>query len=155
MIGTRVRSLLRAWLPVALWIGVIALESTDMMSARNTGSFLYAVLQAIFGPISRSRFEVFHHLLRKSGHFVGYGILAIVCFRALRATLANGLARLWCGAMLLTCLIASLDEWHQSFIPSRTASVYDVALDTVGGLSLLLLAALWTRRKHSAATVRA
>jgi len=41
----------------------------------------------------------------------------------------------WSGlAMTLTLLAASLDEFHQSFIPSRTSSPYDVMLDMTGAL---------------------
>ena len=149
--------LLRNWLPVVVWIGIIVLESTDMMSAQHTGSWLYAICHAVFGSVNRAQFEIFHHVLRKLGHFVGYGTLAVLSFRAFRATFSNvyarssGYARLWGSALLLTCSVASLDEWHQSFIPSRTASVRDVALDTLGGVALLLIAMLWMRRKRPVA----
>jgi len=143
--------LLRKWLPVVLWIGVIVLESTDMMSAQHTGSVLYAICRAVFGSVNRIHFEIFHHVLRKLGHFLGYGTLALLSFRAFRATLHSGYARLWGSALLLTCAVASLDEWHQSFIPSRTGSVHDVALDTLGGVALLLVAMVWMRRKRPVA----
>jgi VanZ family protein len=148
MTQSRTAFFLRTWLPVLVWIGVIALESTDLMSAQHTGSFLYALVNALVGPVNRDSFEIFHHLLRKAGHFVGYGTLAVLAFRALRATLHSGWSWLWGGALLLTCLVASLDEWHQTFIPSRTGSLADVALDTLGGAALLLLAFLWMRKKR-------
>ena len=53
------------------------------MSAQHTGDWMYALLTPIFGPIDPHRFEVFHFLLRKTGHFVGYGILSLLTFRAL------------------------------------------------------------------------
>jgi VanZ family protein len=34
----------------------------------------------------------------------------------------------------MTALVASLDEWHQTFIPSRTGSVRDVILDSAAAL---------------------
>jgi VanZ family protein len=40
---------------------------------------------------------------------------------------------------LLTLLLASADELHQVFIPSRTASFHDVATDVTGGFLMLLL----------------
>jgi len=152
MVQTRNSFLVRKWLPVALWIGVLVLESTDMMSAQHTGTVLYAICHVLFGAVDRARFEIFHHILRKSGHFLGYGTLAVLSFRALRATLASGTAWVWGGALLLTSSVASLDEWHQSFIPSRTGSVRDVALDTLGGVALLLVAMLWTRKKPPVVT---
>jgi VanZ family protein len=48
----------------------------------------------------------------------------------------------WLG----TAIVAALDEWHQSYIPSRTGSVWDVALDSVAGVAFLVVAYFWLRR---------
>jgi VanZ family protein len=42
-------------------------------------------------------------------------------------------------AVLGTALVASLDEWHQSFIPSRTGRWQDVVLDTCAGVAAQFL----------------
>lgn len=42
-------------------------------------------------------------------------------------------------ALWLVVIYGLLDEFHQSFVPSRTASVYDSAVDVAGGLTVLLL----------------
>jgi VanZ family protein len=58
-------------------------------------------------------------------------------------------AWVWPTALLAwvgTAVVATLDEWHQSFIPSRTGSPRDVLLDSVAGLFFLLLAHIWQRR---------
>jgi VanZ family protein len=53
------------------------------------------------------------------------------------------------SAVLLACAVfAASDEFHQSFIKSRTPSVGDVLLDVVGALSGLLICASFARR-HS------
>jgi VanZ family protein len=39
-----------------------------------------------------------------------------------------------------------LDEYHQSFVPSRTASIYDSLIDVVGGLTALTIFAIWSDR---------
>ena len=51
-------------------------------------------------------------------------------------------------AIVSTAIVASCDEYHQSFIPSRTGSPYDVLLDTCGASALCLLVWLlcWSRR---------
>jgi VanZ family protein len=51
-------------------------------------------------------------------------------------------------AILGTALVASLDEWHQSFIPSRTGRWQDVALDTCAGMGAQLLLLWWMRRRR-------
>ncbi len=147
-----VSRLLRTWTPVALWLAIIAVESTDWLSAQHTGSFLYALLSAIVGHIDPQKFAVFHAVLRKMGHFVGYGILSVLFFRALRASIVTSIARLCTWSVALTFVVASLDELHQSFLPSRTGKVRDVVLDTFAALCLqgIVLLALWRQRRAAA-----
>ena len=120
-----------------------------MLSANNTGRILYPLLHYVFG-LGWERFEVLHFYIRKSGHVVGYGTLSILLFRAWRATLpalndAKWTFR-WANiAILGTALVASLDEWHQSFIPTRTGTVRDVVLDTCAGLAAQVLVFFWLR----------
>jgi len=45
-------------------------------------------------------------------------------------------------AIVSTALGASCDEFHQSFVPTRTASGWDVLIDTSGALTALLLVGL-------------
>jgi VanZ family protein len=136
-----------------VWIGLISIESSDAFSAQNTGSILYALLTHLFGKINLHEFEVFHFYLRKTGHVVGYGMLALLLLRGwrimigpVRAGLNRMLLLSWAG----TAFVASMDEWHQSFIPSRTGTVHDVILDSIAGLAFLLIAYLWLRRSAAA-----
>jgi VanZ family protein len=139
----------RAWWPALVWIGLIAFESTDFFSSRNTGSMLYTLLTRLFGQVDFYTFLVFHHYLRKTGHVVGYGMLSLLLLRGWRATLGP-VPKLLLRAALLswlgTVLVAAMDEWHQSYLPSRTGTAHDVALDTVAGVAFLLAAYFWLRR---------
>jgi VanZ family protein len=140
---------LKAWIAAILWLIVIAIESSALLSASHTGRILYPLLHFLFG-IDRERFHVWHFYIRKSGHVIGYGTLSILLFRAWRATLpAPGNLRWamrWANfAILGTALVASLDEWHQTFIPSRTGTVHDVVLDTCAGIGAQVLVLLWIR----------
>jgi VanZ family protein len=149
------RNLLKAWIAAILWLIVIAIESTALLSSSNTSRILYPLLHYLFG-LDWERFEVWHFYIRKTGHVVGYAILSILLFRAWRATLPSMSDVKWTPrwatiALLGTALVASLDEWHQSFIPSRTGRWQDVVLDTCAGIAAQLLIFLWwmSRRKHS------
>jgi VanZ family protein len=145
--------LFRAWWPAAVWIGLISIESTDAFSSQNTGSLLYSLLTRLFGPINLYDFLVFHFYLRKTGHVVGYGMLALLLLRGWRATLGYTRAMLLQTSLLAwigTVFVASMDEWHQSFIPSRTGTVHDVVLDSIAGLAFLLIAYVWLRRGEPA-----
>jgi VanZ family protein len=146
------------WTPALLGCVVIAIESTATFSAANTSSWLRPIAEAIFGHLSDPTWELAHHLLRKSGHFIGYGTLCVLFLRAWLLTLADT-PRLsterswrlsaWVRAIVSTAVVASCDEIHQSFLPSRTGMFSDVVLDTIGGtiVSGIVLAAVWKRRK--------
>lgn len=138
---------LKAWIAAILWLILIAIESSALLSAHNTSRILYPLLHFLFG-MDLEHFEIWHFYIRKSGHVVGYGILSILLFRAWRATLpamdnAKWTLRWTAIAILGTSLVASLDEWHQSFIPSRTGRWQDVVLDTCAGIAAQLLLLLW------------
>jgi len=141
---------LKAWIALVLWLIVIAIESTAYLSAHNTSRILYPVLHFLFG-VDWERFEVWHFYIRKGGHVFGYGLLSILLFRAWRETLPviSGARWTWRWAniaVLGTALVASLDEWHQSYIPSRTGTVRDVILDTCAGIGAQILLFLFRTR---------
>ncbi len=142
-------NLLRAWWPAAIWICLIACESTGFFSAEHTSSVLYTLLTRLFGKINLYDFLIFHHYLRKTGHFVGYGMLSLLLLRGWRATLGRVhilLLRAGLLSWLGTAIVAALDEWHQSYIPSRTGTIWDVALDSVAGVAVLVAAYFWLRK---------
>lgn len=135
--------MLKVWIAAGLWLVVIAIESTSLLSAENTGRFLYPILHFLFG-ISRAQFRIWHIVIRKTGHFVGYFILSVLLFRAWRVTLRMESAVRWAmrwaaTAFFMTASVASLDELHQSFIPARTARVTDVLLDSFAALMAQLI----------------
>ena len=136
-----------AWIAAILWLIVIAIESTALLSAHNTSRILYPVLHFLFG-MDWMRFEYWHFYIRKGGHVVGYATLSILLFRAWRATLPAMSDTSWTLrwatiAVLGTAVVATLDEWHQSFIPSRTGRWQDVVLDTCAGIAAQALIFLW------------
>ncbi len=144
----------KQWIPALIWIGVICFESTDMMSAANTGSLLYAALAHVFGQVDIVALVHWNHYLRKIGHVIGYAILSWLLFRAWRATLPSPMGRLWAFAWArlafwMTAAVASADEFHQSFIPSRTGRWQDVVLDSAAALAMQILLFLLLRNKTS------
>jgi VanZ family protein len=140
---------LKAWIAAILWLIVIAIESTAWLSSHNTSRILYPIFHFLFG-LDWDRFEIWHFYMRKGGHVFGYGLLSILLFRAWRETLPAATGARWALrwaniAVLGTLLVASLDEWHQSFIPSRTGRWQDVVLDTIAGIGAQILAFVWTK----------
>jgi VanZ family protein len=137
---------LRAWIPTLLWLCILALFSSDTFSAEHTGSVLTKVLHTLFGSRFDEQFQQIHFLIRKSAHFCSYGFLGALAFFSWRATLPalpRWTFRWSTLALLLAVTAAGLDEFHQSFIPSRTSSLRDVLLDLVGAIFFQLAIALW------------
>jgi VanZ family protein len=135
-----------AWLPVAVGIAVIMMESTEVFGSDRTSGPLRWLFESIFGPVADARWELLHHFIRKSGHFLGYGGIGLVWLRAWWMTLPRSRflhdASL---ALLGTALVASFDEWHQTFLPNRTGSMWDVLLDCCGALTLEALVYVFMR----------
>jgi VanZ family protein len=152
------KQILKTWIAALLWMTLIAIESTDTFSAEQTGRFLYPILHFLIG-LDLARFEVWHHYIRKSGHFVGYFALSVFLFRAWRATLHLPWAPRWALrwatiAFFMSVLVASMDEWHQTFLPSRTGAISDVMLDSCAALTaqvVIFLYLTWKPRRVSVA----
>jgi VanZ family protein len=77
-------------------------------------------------------------VVKKGGHIFGYALLSVALLHALSK--GRRISRFHLiAAALLTLLYSLTDEWHQSFTPGRNASVWDVGIDTAGGIIGLVL----------------
>jgi VanZ family protein len=88
-------------------------------------------------------------VIRKGGHVTEYAILGMLCWRAVRQP-PGGEAGSWSWrdagiAMTVAVLFAASDEFHQAFVPSRTASPWDVLVDACGAAAGLVI--LWGTRR--------
>jgi VanZ family protein len=118
---------LREWIPVILWGALIFTLSTSTFSAANTGKIVDPLLRFLIPGITASSVDVGHMLVRKVAHFTEYGILFWLLVR-------GPMAERPYLALMLCVVYALTDEGHQVFVPGRTASLYDVALDSSGAL---------------------
>ena len=126
--------------PLVLWILIISFASTNGFSAANTSEVVRPILLWLFPNLSEARLAALHFLTRKAGHFTEYAVLAFLARRAFITSSRAFLQRHWFQVgLLLVVIYALLDEFHQSFVPSRTPSIYDSAIDVAGGLTVLLI----------------
>jgi VanZ family protein len=126
--------------PLLLWLGFISLASTSEFSAANTSQLVRPLLLWLFPNITEDRLAAVHFLTRKVGHFTEYAVLAFLARRAFVTSAHTTIQRYWFQwALLLIVIYALLDEFHQSFVPSRSPSIYDSAIDVLGGLTVLLI----------------
>ncbi len=126
--------------PLLIWMAFISFASTGGFSADNTSKFIRPVLRWLFPSSSETDLDWLHFMVRKAGHFLEYALLAFLARRALIESSRQFIRRRWFElALLLVVLSALFDEWHQSFEPTRTGSIYDSLIDIAGGLTVLLI----------------
>lgn len=138
---------------MVLWLGLIFVGSTDLMSSTRTSRFIGPVLRWLVPGISEEAIRNVQLMVRKGAHVAEYGVLALLLWRARRKPVP-GDRRPWSWreattVVLLTVLFAAGDEWHQSFVPSRGSAVGDVLFDAAGALlAMLILFGLGRWRRH-------
>jgi VanZ family protein len=128
--------------PVVLWAGVIFFLSSPQGSMAQTSRLIGPILHFLFPEASDQLLQIYHQYIRKTAHFTEYAILAYLSARALTQSSRPFLQRFrLLLPLVLVALVASIDEFNQSFEPSRTGSFLDVLLDLSGGC--FTIAALW------------
>jgi len=139
-------------------MAIIFLISTDLGSAAHTSQILVPLLRWVNPDISPTAIDLIHTIIRKGGHLTEYAILALLSLRAVTRSGAHRQtpSREWSFraagiALLVAGLYAATDEFHQSFIPSRTASIYDVMIDTSGAFVALSVVFLWKKARSRTA----
>jgi VanZ family protein len=139
----------RAWRygPLLLWILFISLASSSEFSAANTSSIIRPLLIWLFPNITEAQLAAVHFFTRKTAHFTEYAVLGFLARRAFITSSNAFIQQRWFQlGLFLVAACALLDELHQRFVPSRTGSIYDSAIDVAGGLTVLLIYKLCRKR---------
>lgn len=123
------RSTLLAWLAVAAWAGLIFFFSAQ--------------------PSLNSGLGAWDLVLRKAAHMFVFGVLTLFVWRAIRRHGVSSATALALG-VVLSLAYAISDEYHQSFVFGRSATVYDVGFDLAG----ILIAAVVISVRSAADTAR-
>ena len=132
-------------------MALIFIGSTDILSAEHTSRIIGPLLRWLRPGISPMTIAKIHVLVRKAGHVSEYAVLAALFYRAVANTLLQGRAFASAVLVLIACATyAASDEFHQSFIPSRTASVRDVAIDFCGALLAVCIYAAFSQVRPAA-----
>ena len=134
---------LKSWLPVIAWMVFIFVGSTDLLSAAHTSRFIGPFLRWFSPDVSDATIASVQIVVRKCGHLTEYAILAALLYRALR----RHRDRVLIISFIVAALYAALDEFHQSFVASRTGSPWDVTIDCIGAAIGLAIFSLVRNRK--------
>lgn len=126
---------IKNWLPVCAWAGLIFFFSTDLFSSTNTAQIFGSLFSWLAPDIPTENIGLVHGAIRKLGHWSEYFVLAVLTVRAL----GNETGRKWelghaAYTLVFILFYAVSDELHQTFVPSRTASLGDVLIDVIGGI---------------------
>lgn len=137
------------YLPLIAWMAFISFASTGNFSAGNTSRIIGPLVLWLFPNTSPETMLVIHAVTRKIAHLAEYALLGILAARAFRGSPLQGLRERWfLTSLVLVIVYALIDEYHQSFVPSRTGTIYDSLIDIGGGLAALVIVSRrdWFRR---------
>jgi VanZ family protein len=129
------------WLyaPLIAWIVGIFYLSSNRGSISLTSAYFVPLFQFLFPGASADKLKIYHFIVRKVCHFLGYAILALLASIVFYSSVLS-LAKFWhVCAFAVVLAVASADEFRQSFYSNRIGSLSDVALDCSGGLTMILL----------------
>ncbi len=128
------RHFLKYWLPAIAWIAVIFVASTDLMSAQHTSRFIGPFLRWLVPDITPENVAAVQLVVRKAAHVTEYAILGALLLRAFRGTHPAPLGRHAVLGIAVAITCAAADEYHQSFVATRTGSPVDVSIDAIGAV---------------------
>jgi VanZ family protein len=138
------RNYTKYWLPVIFWMGIIFWMSTGSFSSDNTSLIIEPILYFLFPGMSPDKIAILHGLIRKAAHITEYFILGLLLFRAFRGVSIQMWQLNWTVAAVVAVIFFALsDEFHQSFVGTRTASLIDAGIDSIGGILSQVVIALW------------
>jgi len=128
------RNFFKYWFPVILCAGFIYWMSTGLFASHNTYFVIEPILRFFFPSISHRRVVMIHNLIRKAAHISEYFAIGLLLFRAFRSgSMERRYLRWALSSVVVIVILALSDEYHQSGVPTRTASFVDVGIDTIGG----------------------
>lgn len=119
------KTLLSAWLPPGLYVALIWWLSSQVLDGRLV---------------------TYVPLADRGVHFLEYAGLGWLIARAVQVTWGPQGLRGSMLSVLLNITLNLLDEFHQLFVPGRSAEIFDLVADTLGVCAAVGLHALWTTR---------
>jgi VanZ family protein len=130
--------------------------STGAYSGSVTSWLLAQLLLSLHIHLTPQTFATVHFLIRKLAHCTEYAIFGLLLYHSFEPRHPERWdTRGALGALLVAGLFSLADEYHQSFVPGRTASLADCGIDTAGALSGMVLLYAGRRLQASHSSVAA
>ncbi len=138
------RERLIRYTPFVLWTAVVLGFSTSGASMSRTSRIIRPILEFLFPGAPEATLVFYHGLIRKSAHFFEYALLSLLAIRAFTGSSRHFLTdHPFISAVLAAVTVAAIDEFNQSFDPSRTGQFRDVLLDFSGAAAAALALAVY------------
>jgi VanZ family protein len=135
------RDILFSWGPSLALMLMIFIASAQPKNPPPKGSSAEQVYFSGAMPVFP---HIWDFVIKKSSHILSYGVLTALNVRAcLRSNLP--LRRAMLLAIMLALVFAFTDEFHQSFVPGRQATLRDIGFDSLGASGALLI--VWLIRR--------
>jgi VanZ family protein len=131
--------MIRAFRLPLLWLGLVLFLGAGQFGVKQTQAWIVPMLKFVAPWATPAELHGAHLVLRKLSHLTEYAVLALLWLRACLASRRLTLRTASWVALLVSVTCAVLDEAHQSMLPSRTGSVADVVLDSLGALMMLIV----------------
>jgi VanZ family protein len=134
------------WSFTVAWAVLIFTLSTATFASSFSALLLIEILRLLHLTVSPSAFATLHFLFRKLAHCTEYAIFAVFIYHCfLKSNRTEWRARTAAFSVLVAGLYSLTDEFHQIFVPGRTASLIDCGIDTTGAALGLLVVYLYAR----------
>lgn len=144
------RERLFRYTPFVLWTGVVLAFSTSGASMSRTSRIIRPILEFLFPGAPEATLVFYHGIIRKCAHFFEYAVLAALAARAFNGSSKAFLSRHpFLSAVLVAVTVAAVDEFNQSFDPSRTGTFRDVLLDLCGAATGAAIVAAYAKLRKN------
>lgn len=123
------------WATTLAWAALIFYLSTGRFGTPFSEWLLARVLELLHASVLPPTFAILSFLLRKSAHLTEYAVLCLLLYASFEdSDRMVWQPRLAVGCVLAAALYSLTDEFHQRFVPGRTASLVDCGIDTAGAV---------------------
>jgi len=126
------------WILLIIWVvGIFIMSNQPANISDYQSGGIIQMLSNIGIDMNNIFGEFANFVVRKCAHFLEYMILALLSFNVLN--LYFNMKRVVIITIIFVFAYACSDEIHQLFVMGREGSIRDVIIDTLGGITLVLI----------------
>lgn len=114
-------------------------------SGSTSGKVIKAILKIFTKDVSEQKIQKLQLPIRKLAHFTIFAIGGVLAIMLLNQYNIPLIQKIMYSQLIITAYAAT-DEFHQRFIPGRTASIWDVLIDSAGALTAILIISLFIKK---------